>query len=77
MARKLPHIPDPKVPYPTTKGEAIRLIESVFIEQDWDIGQVNYFINSLDLPDDWRKFEIDNLKKVLAEMIRLRLVLIK
>lgn len=72
-------IPDLKVSRPTTRGDAIRLIEETFQAKGnkWGAGEQQWFINTLGLSGDWRNFENEDLKKILDEFAKLKMILFR
>jgi len=70
---------DPKTPRPTKRSEAISLIAETFSSagNNWSDREQAVFLKSLGLSGDWKTFGNDDLKTILNELERLKMVIFK
>ena len=67
--------PEPKQKRPETRGEAIRLIGETFAFNDWHEREEEVFLADIGLGKNWKEFEVGDLRKIVREFEKLRMVL--
>lgn len=77
MSVKKVEVPDLKIEYPKTRAAALKLIAETFKENEWNISEQNWFVESLGLKGNWKEFDNEKLKIIIEDFISLKMVLFK
>ena len=59
---------------PTTRGEAIKLIEQIFTANNWNENEQKQFIADFGLDGEWRDFDNTKLKLILIAFENYKMI---